>query len=194
MTTPSPKYVDTNVIDDGLVEIVHKDEIEGKLADNYIVVGGTITKENVIDDSKVGIVHEDDEENLDKLDTELGDNSIHVIRTIITEVDANVIDDNIVGIGHEDSEGNEDELDTELADNYSFVDRIIIKVDVNAIDDSIVGNGHEDDEDKLDKELADNYIIVDRVIIEMNAIFFSIVNYARWYVISFFCFRKPDES
>ena len=56
--------VDINVIDDDIVGIVHKDneEIEGKLADNYIVVGGTITKENVIDDSKVGIVHEDDDE------------------------------------------------------------------------------------------------------------------------------------
>ena len=102
MTTPSPKYVDTNVIDDGLVEIVHKDEIEGKLADNYIVVGGTITKENVIDDSKIGIVHEDDEEK-DKLDTELADNVIPLNRTILTEVDANVIVDSIVGIGYEDN-------------------------------------------------------------------------------------------
>merc|ERR1711867_181132 len=94
----------------------------------------TITKVdiNVIDDSKVGIVHEDDEENLDKLDTELRDNSNPVNRTIITKVDANVIDDNILGIGHENNEGNEDELDRELADNYSFVDKIIIKADANA--------------------------------------------------------------
>ena len=139
--------VDINVIDDDIVGIVHKDneEIEGKLADNYIVVGGTITKENVIDDSKVEIVHEDDEENLDKLDTELRDNSIPVNRTIITKVDANVNDYNILGIGHENNEGNEDELDRELADNYRFVDKIIIKADANAIDDNIVGNGHEDD-------------------------------------------------